>query len=81
MLNKAKVKQKILGLTNMEMAIRLGITESKYNSIINKRYIPARKEYRERIYKQIAQILGLKVDELFDEVKIEDTPSPNSYKD
>jgi len=51
MFNKAKLKQKILGLTNMEMAIKLRTTEARYNSIINKRYIPAKEENRERIYK------------------------------
>jgi transcriptional regulator with XRE-family HTH domain len=64
-MNKLQVKRRILGLRAMEIANRLGISQTYYTSIETGFIRPKNPE----IYQRIAKIVGLKPEELFEEVK------------
>jgi len=64
-MNKLQLKRRVLGLKAMEIANKLGISQTYYTSIETGFIRPKNPE----IYQRIAKIVGLKPEELFEEVK------------
>ena len=67
-MNKLQVKRRILGLSAMQVANQLGISQTYYTNIETGFARPKNPE----IYRRIASVVGLKPEELFEEVKPED---------
>ena len=67
-MNKLQVKRRVLGLSAMQVANQLGISQTYYDNIETGF---ARAKNNE-IYQRIAKVVGLKPEELFEEVKSED---------
>lgn len=66
-MNKLQVARRIAGLTTMEMAQKLGISQTYYISLETGFAKPKKPE----IYKKIANLVGLKPEELFEEVTLQ----------
>lgn len=63
-MNKLQLKRRLLGLTAMQVAQKVGISETHYKNIETGYMRPKNPE----VYEKIAKVVGLRKEELFDEV-------------